>query len=160
VFSDLCRFRDGRKILTSPLSCFSKTTAHTIAWAMLELAKNPKEQKNLRDALRKYAKTCDASTGETPDLKLCSQVKMVTREVLRLHPAAALGSTRVAPKEYTVFNPDDKRLKYIIPKGSFCCLIYYVILRNHLVFGDNVDEFDPSRWERPTEEMLLEGLYD
>ena len=119
---------------------------------MLELARNPEEQSSLRNAIREYMKNCNSA--ETPDLKQCPQVKWVAREAMRLHPTAALGSSRVIPKEIAIKNPQDKSETWIIPKGSFCNIISYVVLRNHHVFGETVDTFDPSRWESPTEDML------
>lgn len=116
---------------------------------MLELAQNPKEQVNLRKSLDEFKKS-----GDSPDMKLCPQVKMVTREVLRLHPAGALGSTRVIASAIEVKNPVDKTESWTIPRGSFCQILSYVVLRNHHVFGDDVDNFVPSRWESPTENML------
>ena len=142
-----------------------ETTAHTIAYCMLELAKNPQEQSELRTQLDQYA-----DDGE--DLKQCPHLKRVTREVLRLHPAAALGSTRIAAKDIKVpkappfdckisdsvsndkTDENDSNNHWIIPKGSYCSVVYYMILRNHHIFGDNADEFVPSRWECPSDEML------
>jgi cytochrome P450 len=119
---------------------------------MLELARNPNEQNLLRQSLEDFKKS--TQHDEKVDLKLCPHVKMVTREVLRLHPAGALGSTRMVSKEIQVQNPENKNETWIIPKGSFCNVISYVVLRNHHVFGENADEFVPSRWESPTEDML------
>lgn len=122
---------------------------------MLELAKNPKEQNYLRQSLQDFKNSANSKcNGETTNLKQCPHVKMVTREVLRLHPAGALGSIRLIPKEIQLTNPDNKNETWIIPKGSFCNVMSYVVLRNHKVFGDNVDNFVPSRWESPTEDML------
>lgn len=140
-----------------------ETTAHTIAYCMLELAKNPQEQSELRAKLQKHA-------ANGVDLKQCPQLKQVTREVLRLHPAAALGSTRIAAQDIKVpkkppfdcsrsdssdkTDTDDSNAYWTIPKGSYCSVVYYMILRNHHIFGDNADEFVPSRWESPSDEML------
>lgn len=134
-----------------------ETTAHSIAFTMLELAKNPDEQSKLRAALNDYV-TQHATNGnkenqETPDIKLCPQLKYVTREVLRLHTPAALGSSRYTAQDIPVTNASSSNKKQmIIPKGSICSIIYYIILRNHKIFVEP-DKFVPSRWENPTQDM-------
>jgi cytochrome P450 len=120
------------------------TTAHSIAWTMLELARNPKEQEKLRAALEEFTST---STTEE-DLRLCPAVKHATRETLRLHTPAALGSARLAKKDVPV--PGSKT---VIPAGSFCLMPFYVILRNEQIYK-HPDAYCPSRWENPSEEML------
>ncbi|KAG7368214.1 cytochrome P450 [Nitzschia inconspicua] len=90
------------------------TTAHTIAWAMLELAKSPKEQLHLRKSLEDFNKV--GGNGQSVDMAVCPEVKLVAREVLRLHPAGALGSTRLIPKDFLVHNPDNKNEIGFFPK--------------------------------------------
>jgi cytochrome P450 len=83
-----------------------ETTAHTIAWTMLELARHPKEQTKLRKALSDFqaATARDKNSGnnnskertaldENNNILQCPELKHVTREVLRLHTAAAFGSS-------------------------------------------------------------------
>jgi cytochrome P450 len=61
------------------------TTAHSIAWALLELGRNPEEQHLLRSALMKN----NCSSKE--ESRQCLELKNVTRETLRLYTPAALG---------------------------------------------------------------------
>jgi cytochrome P450 len=129
-----------------------ETTAHSIAWTMLELARNPKEQTKLRAALNDHVKNM------VTDIKYCPELKHVTREVLRLHTPAALGSVRQIAEDITYTPPNttksnaNNQKQIFIPKGSYCSVILYVLLRNHHIF-ENPDDFFPSRWETPTEEM-------
>jgi cytochrome P450 len=123
-----------------------ETTAHSIAWTILELARNPNEQTKLRAALKEHDAQI-TNDEEKPDFRLCPQLKNVTREALRLHAPAALGSVRIVAEDIAIPNTNQ-----IIPKGAICSMILYVILRNHNIF-QNPDSFDPSRWEKPTEQM-------
>jgi cytochrome P450 len=119
-----------------------ETTSHSIAWTVLELARNPEEQQKLRKALAEFLVK---EPGTNP--QYCPQLRNVSKEILRLHTPAALGSVREVSKDATVPGTNQ-----IIPKGSFCSMVYYVILRNHNVF-ERADDFYPSRWENPTPEM-------
>jgi cytochrome P450 len=115
------------------------TTAHTIAWTLLELARTPEEQTRVRSALSK----CPSKE----ESRKCQELKNVTREILRLHTVVALGSTRVPGSD--VYLPGNK----VITAGSICLIPYYLILRNDNYF-DNPDSFVPSRWNNPSEESL------
>ena len=85
-----------------------ETTAHSIAWTMLELARHSEEQTKLRSALYDFV----AANGNE-DIKACPELKHVTREVLRLHTPAALGPCRVADKDIPIPDTD-----WYIPKVS------------------------------------------
>ncbi|KAL7527392.1 hypothetical protein ACHAWF_002159 [Thalassiosira exigua] len=108
------------------------TTSFSIAWILLELAKNLKEQRKLRESL-----------GQLPSEAL----KRVINEGMRLHLVAAAGSVRTIGKDFMT----DKN--EVLPKGSIVFLLLILLLRNPDIF-ENPDKFDPSRWEEPTREML------
>jgi cytochrome P450 len=115
------------------------TTAHTISWTLLELARIPEEQTKLQSALSK----CPSKE----ERRQCQELKNVIREILRLYTPAALGSVRSPEKD--VFLPDKK----VITAGSICIMPFYLILRNGNYFQDP-DSFVPSRWENPSSESL------
>jgi cytochrome P450 len=115
------------------------TTAHTISWTLLELARTPEEQRKVQSALSKCL--------SKEERRQCQELKNVTREILRLHTPAALGSIRSPAKD--VILPDKK----VITAGSLCVMPFYLILRNGNYFQDP-DSFVPSRWNNPSEESL------
>jgi cytochrome P450 len=116
------------------------TTASALGWTFLELARHPKEQTKLRQALR------NCSSKE--EMRNCDTLKNVSREILRLHTPAALGSTRELPFDLPV--PDTSQ---VIPAGSVCFMPFYLILRDGSVF-ENPDSFVPDRWNNPSPESL------
>ena len=123
------------------------TTANTLSFALLELARHPQEQIKLRTALRKY------DTEE--DARSCTELKYVIRETLRLRPAVALGVVRLLRNDVkiSVQNGDENKVHdMILPSGSVTLPCTFAIQRDAKVF-DNPDEFMPSRWEDPSEEM-------
>ena len=131
--SDDERIRD----LLVYLSAGYDTTAATIGWTMLELAKNPTEQDFLRKELQKVPKE---ESGQNPALL------RVIRESMRLNPSSGVGSVRENAEEIVL--EDGTRM----PAQSICMTCFYVIQRDGDVF-ERPDEFVPSRWENPTPEM-------
>lgn len=119
------------------------TTAHSIAWTLLELARNPQEQIKLRKAIQDWVQ--DESKG---DARNCPQVKFVTKESLRLNPPAPIGGYRLAGEDFQYPHKD-----MMIPKGTMCGIAIYALMRHESVF-ENPDSFVPSRWENPSEESM------
>jgi len=119
------------------------TTAYSLAWTLLELAKNEKEQEYLRSELLK----CTTSKDE---LYNCKALKNVIREGQRLHNTAALGSARQTGKDFSYGD-------CIIPKGSIIDCPFFAIHRDNDVF-EQADEFMPQRWQNPSEDMLRSML--
>jgi len=120
------------------------TTANTLSFALRELAMNPGEQEKLRTALRQAA--------DPESARNCPELRMVTKETLRMYPAAALGSIRQLGNDLVL--PTTKK---IIPKGSIINTPYYVIQRDENLY-ENPDTFKPSRWEDPTREQSMSLL--
>jgi cytochrome P450 len=116
------------------------TTAHSIAWALLELARHPEEQNQLRSALMKCSSKEEA--------RQCQELKNVTRETLRLYTPAALGSIRTLNTNVALPGTE-----FILPADSYCLMPFYVLLRNGNYFEDP-DSFVPSRWNHPSEASL------
>jgi len=112
------------------------TTAYTLAWILLELARNPAEQTRLREALRR-APVDDRI--HTPELK------HVIKEGMRLHP--------VAPNIWRTLDKNITTEDYYIPKGAHISIATLSIQRNAEYFEDP-DEFRPSRWEDPNDAAL------
>jgi cytochrome P450 len=114
------------------------TTAYSIAWVLLNLAKNPEEQSKLRAALAQLPPENWNSSQE---------LQSVIMEGMRLSPVGAAGSIRTIGKDIMTSKNE------VLPKGSICFLPFMLLFRNPDVF-DNPDRFKPSRWKHPTREML------
>lgn len=117
------------------------TTAYTLAWTMKELAKNQDLQRELRASVH------GAPEGTEPNQ--LESVHRTIREGIRLHPVSGLGSARKIGRDFVT------KSGQVIPKGSICLLPIIMMTRNPAIFGDDVNEFKPSRWETATPEMNL-----
>jgi cytochrome P450 len=115
------------------------TSAHAIAWTLLELARNPEEHDQLRSALSNFSSKEEA--------RQCQELKNVIKEILRLQTPSALGVVRTMEKDVRL--PGNK----VITAGSICITPFYLIQRNGNYF-DNPDSFVPSRWNDLSEESL------
>jgi cytochrome P450 len=120
-----------------------ETTAHSIAWTLLELGRNPTEQVKLREALHNWSK----ENGPDEDLRNCQAIKNATREGLRLHPSAPMGGFRILGEDLRISEGN------VLPKGSSVGFPLFSIMRNHEIF-DNPDLFCPDRWENPSKEVM------
>lgn len=119
------------------------TTAFSIAWILLELAKNSHEQETLRNELKKLP---------IEERLNSSALKHIIKEGMRLHPVAAIGSVRDTARDFSLKLDNSERSVHI-PKGStvFCPLV--LILRNARYFN-KPDEFMPSRWINPSPDAI------
>lgn len=112
------------------------TTAYSVAFILMELARNPEEQTRLRVAL----------SGMSPENWSSSlHLQMVVKEGMRLHP---VGRSIRTPGRDIVTSKNN-----VIPKGSLCVAHFLLLFRNSDIFADP-DSFLPSRWENPSREML------
>lgn len=120
------------------------TTAYTLAWIFLDLAKNKVEQEKLRSEL-----------GAATNLQEHLQVPFlhyVIKEGMRLHPVAPIGGIRMCNRDfhYVVEEGTGTKVQYKIPKGTIAVLSSLCILRNHSYF-ENPDCFLPNRWQDPSD---------
>jgi len=114
------------------------TTGYSISWILLELARNPEEQRRLRAALSSMA---------PEDWSRCDVLKMMVKEGMRLHPVASAGTVRVIGKDMMTSK------KELLPKGTIVFTPFILLFRNPEIFV-NENSFCPSRWENPSREML------
>jgi cytochrome P450 len=112
------------------------TTAFTLAWILLELARNPSELKQLRDAL----------TGND-DFVAQEMLKDILREGMRLRPVVSGVGVRTVGRDFYM---KDKAI--VIPKGSQV-LFPSLLLTRHGV--EDPEEFRPSRWREHPEKSFL-----
>ena len=115
-----------------------ETTAHSISWVLTCLARNPQIQAKLRSEL-------SALTPQTWNQS--KYLQMCIKEGMRLYPVAAGGSIRTIGKDLKTEGG------HILPKGSTCFMPMMLVLNNPDVY-ENPREYNPSRWEHPTREMI------
>eukprot|EP00980_Cylindrotheca_fusiformis_P018587 scaffold6159_cov207-Cylindrotheca_fusiformis.AAC.5 len=113
------------------------TTAYTLAWIFLELARNPKESLRLREALN----------GDD-DVRAQGLMKDVLREGMRLRPVYPGIGVRTLGKDYFL---EDKGT--VIPKGSHVLFPSMILTRYGV---EDAEEFQPLRWAKhPNKSFLL-----
>lgn len=120
----------------------SDTTSHSIAFILLELAKNPKEQQELRKSLLELSSKNDFGNSE--------MLHLVIKEVMRLNPVAASGSIRKTGRDI-VYERHGQKME--IPKDSVVWIPFILFFRDEAIF-DSPTKFAPNRWINPTREML------
>jgi cytochrome P450 len=112
------------------------TTAYTLAWILLELARNPNELKYLRDAL-----------GGSDDELAQQMLKDILREGMRLRPVSPGIGVRMIGKDFYL-----KDQAMVIPKGSHIMFPAMVLTRNGV---DDAETFRPSRWTEHPDRTFL-----
>ncbi|KAJ7803339.1 cytochrome P450 [Mycena leptocephala] len=125
-----------------------ETTANTIAWALLELARNPDFQEKLR---------AEGHSASGEGVRHVSYDNMpllnaLIKETLRLYPAGPM-SERVAlqdtgiPLADSIATLTGERIDQIhVQKGQVITLAIASYQRLHSRWGDDADTFNPSRW--------------
>ena len=98
------------------------TTAYSIAWILIELARNPPEQKKLRDELSQLS---------PEEWNKSEHLKMVIKEGMQLHPVASAGSLRKIGRDIITPKKDE-----LILKGSICFCPFILLFRNPDIFPD------------------------
>lgn len=114
-----------------------ETTAGALTLTSYLLATNPDVQTRLREEV-------NATLAEHPQLDYTVIENMqylnnVTREGLRLMPPA-ISAPREAAKELVIAGVK-------IPRGTTVTVIPAMIQRNPLVWGEDVEDFKPERWD-------------
>lgn len=113
------------------------TTGYTMAWILKELAKNPKDQRRLRDTLR---------ASDSNEWSKSKYLRKTVKEGIRLHPVSARGPFRKIGRD---FETEDG---YLLPKNSIICAAVLTMMRDEDVY-ENAEAFNPSRWDNPTKAM-------
>jgi len=116
------------------------TTAVLIAWTCYLLAKHPDVEKKLREEILSVV------GQEKPTMKHTKQLKflqMVIEESLRLYPPAVPSNVKLVTRDTVL--PNGARVK----KGDNIAYSPYIVHRLKEYWGDDSEEFRPSRWENP-----------
>jgi len=131
-----------------------ETSATSLCWVLLELARNPEVQQRLRAEIRdtELSTGRNSSAFTASDLDGMLYLAAVLKESMRFHPAL-YQNYRMAAKDDVL--PLSKPIKttsgeYIsslpIPKGMKVILSIAGYHRNKYVFGEDADRFNPERW--------------
>ncbi|KAF0538640.1 cytochrome P450 [Gigaspora margarita] len=115
-----------------------ETTSITLSWALYFLAKNPKYQDQLRDEIIKAF----PDQNHQPTLDEIDQLKYlecIFKETLRIIP----------PLIHRITTKDEVLNDYIVPKGTRLQISINSTHHDPLIWGENVEEFVPSRWFDP-----------
>lgn len=114
------------------------TTALSLSWTLLELAKHPQHVQSVRESLSQLPPNEWGSSNALGN---------VLKEGMRLHPATAAGSIRQINKDIQAEGG------FLLPKGSAVILPLILLFRNPDIYT-NPDIFDPNRWVNSTTEMV------
>ena len=125
------------------------TSAYSLAWTIIEVARH-------KDVYTKIKSEIDAHIPKGTEhitveqLNKLKYLDKVILEGMRLWPVIAVGSGRIAPRDM-LYQSDDGRHEYIIPKGSMVNIPFYAI--NRLADIRNPDQFDPERWNEDSPDL-------
>merc|ERR1711982_206636 len=108
------------------------TTAYSIAFTFLELARHPHEQEKLRKDLQKVATiSTTSSVGDsTTNTNRSEVLQRAIKESMRLNPVSAFGSARLCARDYIT-----KKEGHIIPKGTVVIISMMLLHRNEHIYG-------------------------
>ena len=114
------------------------TTGYTLSNMLVLLAKHTDKQEKLRKAV---SEAREEEWESLPYLQWC------LKETQRIMPTAAMGSIRLANRDYVTH--DD----FVIPKGAILIMVQSVPTHAETVF-EQPEAFIPERWENPTQDQL------
>jgi cytochrome P450 len=125
------------------------TTASLLSWLFFSLARDPARYDKLRRTVLQEFGNYDSPTNITfATLKNCKYLNYCLNEALRLYPVVPL-NTRQANKDTTLprGGGKDGKSKIFIPKGMQVDYSVHVMHHRPEIWGPNVEEFSPERWE-------------
>ncbi|RPD75636.1 cytochrome P450 [Lentinus tigrinus ALCF2SS1-7] len=127
-----------------------ETTAGSLSFTILELARNPEIQQRLREEIRQVGR--DLSYDDIQRLEF---LDAVVKEGLRLHPASPQ-TERVAlrddviPLSKPITTPTGETLTSVrVQAGQVFHIPFMTMHRNAAVWGPDAAQFNPARWLTP-----------
>jgi cytochrome P450 len=126
------------------------TTAALLSWCIVLLSRHPLEFQNLRSSILAHFGTTSSPKVELTfeSLKSCKPLTHLLHETLRLYPIVPMNSRRAVRDTIlpTGGGPEGKS-PVAIKKGMAVGYSAYVMHRRRDIWGEDADEFRPSRWE-------------
>ena len=133
------------------------TTAASVAWTLMLLAKNPKIQEKLRTEICELmpflfdpSARADPASLEKADVDLLPYLDDVCRESLRFIPSIPM-TVRKTIK-------DDHLAGYFIPAGTTVYIMANAINRLPMYWGPTANVFDPERWKQLPETYTINAF--
>lgn len=125
------------------LTAGHETTAHSINFLLVTLAKSPECKRKLQEELDRNISSESRYDYKSflgiSELKSLTYLSCCIDETMRLYPAGASGSKRSAPIDFEYEG-------MTIPKGAICAASFYTIFRQPWI--ERADEFIPERFEK------------
>ncbi|KAF7356161.1 Cytochrome P450 [Mycena venus] len=139
------------------------TTANTLAFGLVELAKTPELQDNLRAEIHSTLRASDGGSVSYDNMPL---LNAFIKESLRMFPAEAIGERTavedvVIPLTGSLTMTTGERISHVpVRKGQNLNLAMASYQRLESRWGEDAQEFKPSRWlDGPTFEGEAVGPY-
>ncbi|KAG6857779.1 hypothetical protein H0H87_004195 [Tephrocybe sp. NHM501043] len=147
------------KPLRTILLAGHETSATTLCWVLLELARNPEFQHRLRAEIRatENATGRKYSSFTANDLDSMQYLAAILKESMRFHPALYQNYRQAAkddvlPLSTPIQTTSGEHIDELpIPKGMKVILSIAAYQRNKAIFGEDADTFNPERWLRKTD---------
>ncbi|KAK1996776.1 cytochrome P450 [Colletotrichum falcatum] len=115
-----------------------ETSATTLTWASHVFTLHPRVQERARrEVLDLLARKADPDYMDLDGLRY---VDNVIKEVLRFYAPGVLAAREPVA--------DVDVCGTVLPRGTLCYLFPALVTRSARIWGDDVDEFDPDRWDR------------
>ncbi|KAM6495403.1 Cytochrome P450 [Amanita muscaria] len=127
------------------------TTAISLSWALVELARHPEKQEKLRRELLQFSRS-DPTWDQVVTGTACPYLDAVVNEALRLHPPVQTlqriaDKDDVVPLSSPIKTSSGKMVDSIfIPKGTTVTTPFVYINRSEAFWGPNAKQFVPERW--------------
>lgn len=140
--------------LSSLLLAGQETTASTLSWFLLEIARHPESQERIRAEVAAIFRRIDGSGAElsTADLDSMAYTQAALKESMRLHPIIWMLS-RVAGQDDTIplafpVTTKSGRLVSSIPvkKGTIIDIAFHAYQRLSEVWGEDAGVWNPDRF--------------
>ncbi|KAF8893943.1 cytochrome P450 [Infundibulicybe gibba] len=138
-----------------------ETSATSLCWVLLELARHPKVQSKLREEIRTTERAIHARGGSdftASDLENMVYLAAVLKESMRFHPAVYQNYRQAARDDILPLSKPITSLtgetisKLPIAKGTKIIASIAGYNRNPELFGEDAHIFNPERWLRDTGE--------
>ncbi|KAL0955332.1 hypothetical protein HGRIS_004215 [Hohenbuehelia grisea] len=143
-----------------------ETTAQTLTWLLYELAKNPDDQRKIRDEIQSLRARCENGEDFTiTDLDSLLYTTACVKEVLRVHPivptlSRVAGRDEVIPLQTAVTSTTGEPInEVIVKKGQEIFIGISVYNRLPTVWGDDADQWRPSRFLEGREKQASVGVF-